>query len=413
LFGLTSNSTDGRDKKRNFEAAKRAVDHSTQYFRYYIQRTCGILDAEAELAGRTLRGDPMLSLVASIYLNESMEQYIDREKKGGDQSLSLAYVRATILALRKKVDKQWVAWVEEQIEWIKSNPGVSVTGKRAGIFMSFSRFPTYLDHILMCCREGKPSHYTPTLTKIQVVSYYLQKMANALLESLRVCSERESTDQQYAANVMRMENTYYLMQKIKERGPEMQALFQKQMTRASASCKQSTDAYLGWMIKREFKALHALFSQISRVRRDVGDKDVPIHVPRSTFVKTLQKESNRDVMKDKINIIYSRMEKHLSEEGGLLPIAWKALVKVLYEWFGRWEKLSMQCYKHVLEPSAIDIVRIAKQVGGSSSSPAKKEPAESEPPVSAAKAKNDGRLARRLARKSKVEEPVEEKSHMA
>jgi hypothetical protein len=61
------------------------------------------------------------------------------------------------------------------------------------------------------------------------------------------------------------------------------------------------------------------------------------------------------------------MEKHLSDDGGLLPIAWKALVKVLYEWFGRWEKLSSQCYNHVMDPSAVDVVRIAKQAGGSSS----------------------------------------------
>ena len=71
-------------------------------------------------------------------------------------------------------------------------------------------------------------------------------------------------------------------------------------------------------------------------------------------------------MKEKIAIIYSRMEKHLSEEGGLLPVAWKALVKVLYEWFGRWEKLSSQIYKHVLEPSAVDVVRIAKAAGANS-----------------------------------------------
>ena len=82
----------------------------------------------------------MLSLVACIHLNEAMEQYIDREKKGGDHSLSLAYVRATILGLRKKVDKQWVEWIEEQIEWVKSHPGVPLNGKRAGIFPSFSRF---------------------------------------------------------------------------------------------------------------------------------------------------------------------------------------------------------------------------------------------------------------------------------
>jgi len=63
-------------------------------------------------------------------------------------------------------------------------------------------------------------------------------------------------------------------------------------------------------------------------------------------------------------VVYARMEKHLSDGGGLLPIAWKALVKVLYEWFGRWEKLSTSCYKFILEPSAIDVVRLAKAATG-------------------------------------------------
>ena len=296
----------------------------------------------------------MLSLVASIHLNEAMDGYIDRNKRGGDHSLSLAYVRATILDLRKKVDKQWVIWVEEQIKWIRTNPGVPTNGKRAGVFSSISRLPSYLDHVLLCCRAGRPKDYSPNLAKIKVVSYYLQKMASALFASLNECAERETTDQQYAANVMRMENSYFFTQSMKQRGVEMAALFQKQITGASVICKQSTDAYLGWMIKREyfaaelparyvfarsrltaapsvageFKAMHSLFSNISRIRKEVGDADVPIHVPRAQFVRTLQKESSREIMREKIGVVYARMEKHLSESGGLLPVAWKALVKV-------------------------------------------------------------------------------------
>ena len=38
-----------------------------------------------------------------------MDQYIDRQKKGGDHFLSLVYVQATIFNLRKKVDKKWMA----------------------------------------------------------------------------------------------------------------------------------------------------------------------------------------------------------------------------------------------------------------------------------------------------------------
>eukprot|EP00569_Conticribra_weissflogii_P020287 CAMPEP_0171427684 /NCGR_PEP_ID=MMETSP0881-20121228/4770_1 /TAXON_ID=67004 /ORGANISM="Thalassiosira weissflogii, Strain CCMP1336" /LENGTH=1579 /DNA_ID=CAMNT_0011947393 /DNA_START=177 /DNA_END=4916 /DNA_ORIENTATION=- len=372
LFGLSSRHLDGRQKKRNFEAAKKSVDNSSQYFRYYMTRICGIA-SEMDAEGKKVKGDAMLSLVASIHLNESMDGYIDRHKKGGDHSLSLAYVRATILDLRKKVDKQWVIWVEDQIKWIRSNPGVPLNGKRAGIFASVARFPSYLDHVFICCKAGRSKDHSPNLAKIKVVSYYLQKMASALFASLNECAERETTDQQYASNVMRMENSYFFTQSIKQRGPDATDLFQKQITGASAICKQSTDAYLGWMIKREFKAMHSLFSNISRIRKDVGDADVPIHVPRAQFVRTLQKESSREIMKEKIGVVYARMEKHLSESGGLLPVAWKALVKVLYEWFGRWEKLSTSCYKFILEPSAIDVVRIAKAASGVAMAPSNRK----------------------------------------
>jgi Exocyst complex component Sec3 len=181
---------------------------------------------------------------------------------------------------------------------------------------------------------------------------------------LKECSTRESTDQQYASNVMQMENTYFFTQTTKQRHELFSELFSKQLTKANVICKDSTDSYLGWMIKREFASLHELFSRVSKLRKEVGDKQVPVQIPKAQFLRTLQKETNRDVLKEKIGTMYSRMEKHLSDESNLVPIAWKALVKVLYEWFGRWEKLCTQLYNHLLSPSAVDIVRIAKAAGG-------------------------------------------------
>jgi hypothetical protein len=59
----------------------------------------------------------MIFLVASILLNEAVDNYIDRQKKGGNYSLSLvAYVRvrATILELRRlTVDSGQAVGVED------------------------------------------------------------------------------------------------------------------------------------------------------------------------------------------------------------------------------------------------------------------------------------------------------------
>jgi Exocyst complex component Sec3 len=363
LFGSASREQDGREKKRNFENAKTAVDKASAHFQYYIKRSCGIV--EVVPPGEPIpESDPLLCLVSTIYLHEAMDSYIDREKKGGDHSLSLAYVRSTIIDLRKKIDKQWSTWVDKQLDWIKSADGVPVTGKRAGILSSFARFPMFLDHVLLCCKEGRDESYEPDLAGIRVVNFYMQKMAAALLESLKECAARETTDQAYASNVMLMENTYFFNEAIKQRGKMLTAMFAKQMTRANAICKESTDSYLGWMIKREFAALHELFSRVSKIRKELGDHEVAANVPKSQFVRTLQKEASREVLKEKIATMYSRMEKHLCEEGGLLPVAWKALVKVMYEWFGRWEKLCTAIYRHKLDPGAKDIVRIAKAAGG-------------------------------------------------
>lgn len=235
-----------------------------------------------------------------------------------------------------------------------------------GIFASFARFPSYLDHVLLACSEGRDEDYVPDIVNIKVINYYLQKLAATLLESLKECAERDTTDQTYAANVMQMENTYFFTNSIKHRNAIFAELFAKQVTKANSICKDATDSYLGYMIKREFSSLHELFSKISKLRKEMGDSQVPQQVPKAQFVRTMQKEVNKDVLKEKIGVMFNRMEKHLSEEGGLLPVAWKALVKVLYEWFGRWEKLCTQIYTYVLKPSAVDIVRIAKAAGGAS-----------------------------------------------
>ena len=63
MFGLSSNKKlDGREKKKS-------VDHCSKWIHYYISRICGIA-SEIGADGKQVSGDSMLSLVASIHLNE-------------------------------------------------------------------------------------------------------------------------------------------------------------------------------------------------------------------------------------------------------------------------------------------------------------------------------------------------------
>ena len=63
MFGLSSyKKLDGRKKMKS-------VDHYSKWICYYISRICRITSEIGE-DGKQVSGDSMLSLVASIHLNE-------------------------------------------------------------------------------------------------------------------------------------------------------------------------------------------------------------------------------------------------------------------------------------------------------------------------------------------------------
>ena len=55
LFCLSPRHLDGRQKKCNFEAAKKSVDKSFQYFRYYMNCICSIA-SEVDAKGKKVKG---------------------------------------------------------------------------------------------------------------------------------------------------------------------------------------------------------------------------------------------------------------------------------------------------------------------------------------------------------------------
>ena len=63
MFKLSSN------KKLDRREKKKSVDHCSKWIHYYISRICGIV-LEIGAVGKQVSGDSMLSLVASIHLNE-------------------------------------------------------------------------------------------------------------------------------------------------------------------------------------------------------------------------------------------------------------------------------------------------------------------------------------------------------
>ena len=382
FFRLARSNMDGRTKRANFDTASKCVDVSSYHYRTQLMRRCGL----GSLSGNVSM-DPMVAFVSSTLLHRTMNIYLEASnsnvsrnttgtaKKGGDHSLSLAYIRSTILDLRQQVDKNWGDWMDKQIKWVQQSlSSLPKDGKKVGILPAFVRFPSYLDHIIgtiiaVSINNNKMTDkFSFTNDDVgaelpKMIRHYLHKLATALFESLHKYSSKEGIDQSYVANILRMENSYYFFLSVQSR-PQISSLFNKQSASANSLCKVNLASYINYMIKREFKQLFIQFAAISKARRDVGDaKQVSTRISKKDLVDLLSAEAGREKIESKIRKIYSRCKKHLCKESTLLYSAWKALVKELWVNFDRWGQLGKQCYDIVMEPNAIDVVRLAKSIG--------------------------------------------------
>jgi len=231
------------------------------------------------------------------------------------------------------------------------------------VFASFAKFPSFVDRTLAAVNtEGADSE--TNLSSVPTLTFSLTQMADALLQSLRECASREGTDQQYASDVMLIENTYFFGESIRMRNPALATLFAPHLNVCDGLFKKSAHAYVKFMMKREFKGLFVLFQTIARIRKDVGDGDVPIHCPRATFIRTLSKEAGGDVLNERIREIRKRMEKHVSEESGVLSKLWSEVGVVFLADYLGFEKVAALLYNHKFDVGREELQRILRIAGG-------------------------------------------------
>lgn len=144
---------------------------------------------------------------------------------------------------------------------------------------------------------------------------------------------------------------------------ELLFFFKPHLDTAKVMLNQATNSYITWSIKRELKGLYVLFNNIDRIRKDVGDQDVPIHCPRATFVRTLTKEVGANVIKVKCEEIRKRMEKHFAETSDLGEV-WDQMSSVLLTDYEGYSKLASQLYRFRFEVSTEELRRVLRATGG-------------------------------------------------
>jgi hypothetical protein len=321
-----------------------------------IESVCGCIQVGAKFVEEGLNilagvggVDVLSNLVGSLKIEEALSTL---GKEGGER-----YAMEILTKMKEGTDKVWEAWVEDQIAWIGECHGIPYNGKRAGVFSSFAKFPTFVDRVLSNVGEsGKGS---------EAITGSIAKIAGALFSSLKSVVERDGTDKQYACHVVVLENCNFFMKAIgKRRDDGLGTCFDELLQEAKVMFKRSCDKYVKWMIKREFKGLYTLFANISRIRKDVGDDDVLIHCPRASFSRTLGKEAGGVEVKEKVGDIRKRMEKHMCEESGGLDLVWGELGKALIKDYANFSKVSGSIFNLKFEVGVVELGKLVGAAGG-------------------------------------------------
>jgi len=106
----------------------------------------------------------------------------------------------------------------------------------------------------------------------EVVARGIVRIAEALFSCLKSVMERAATDKQYACNVIVLENCNFFLVAMSNRREGLGTSLDRLLEEARVLFERCCNKYVRWMIKREFKGLYALFSNIARIRKDVGDE---------------------------------------------------------------------------------------------------------------------------------------------
>ena len=149
LFGDTTGvDTTGVESFR-FEALKKCVSASIIWIDHYISGMLTLDKADGGNGGKLLKlvhsggssDEIIFDLVSATKLREVAAGELAEASEDSEVVAGRKITSEILATYAGACERQWEAWVKEQIEWISTHAGVPVGGKRAGVFASFQKFP--------------------------------------------------------------------------------------------------------------------------------------------------------------------------------------------------------------------------------------------------------------------------------
>ncbi|KAG2186053.1 hypothetical protein INT43_002491 [Umbelopsis isabellina] len=312
-----------RDKIKDVKTSKRVLD---------------LLDAifdglQAELLGFVEYGnkaDPTQGLSMLVAMDTQCESC-----EGSDQEFAITMLDF----LRDRLEKMFEKFIEQQLRAIEETKITSK--KRSGILPFIRVFPLFAVRLEAAGVGAEPNSKVRAL-----INSAYERVVNGMVSSLDAIARESDAGgddkEQLNAHIMTIENMHHFYHELRA---HKIAVLDRWVKHAKNQYETSLNSYIKVVIRRPLGRLLEFFEGVETMMKTSTAEEVSFHMNfnKAQLRKVIALYPAKEIKKS-LEQLYKRVDKHFSEEEGLLQVVWRGIQEEFIRQHEKMEDLIRQCY---------------------------------------------------------------------
>ncbi|KAJ3412241.1 hypothetical protein HDV05_001052 [Chytridiales sp. JEL 0842] len=236
-------------------------------------------------------------------------------------------------------------FIDEQIKCIEETKVTSK--KRSGILTFVKTFPIFVDRIehFSVGQEGKVRNIVSKAYSRLVKTIFDTLEAVAKDTPTEIAKDSKNFDDKEHLNVyiLTVENMHHFYSEIRSR--KVGGSLDQFVKAAKLLYDVNVTAYVRFVVRRPLGKLLEFFEGVDDLLKTMQPEEISFHLQYSKVAlkDVLKKYPGKEIKKG-IEQLYKRVEKHYTDEDGLLQVVWRGIQEEFTRQLKRYEEVIVMCY---------------------------------------------------------------------
>ncbi|KAI7899871.1 exocyst complex component Sec3-domain-containing protein [Cokeromyces recurvatus] len=312
-----------RDKIRDVKISKKILSWMEIIFETLEPNLVGLLEYG-------VKSDPTqaVSMLGAV-------EFQQEKWDGSDQEFVLSLCKSIL----QRLTKMFQNFINEQVRVIEETKVSSK--KRRGILSFFRTFPIFAMRLEIAALNVQPESET-RVTVNNAYEKIIQAMMGSLDSIAREGDQAGDDKEQLNATIMYIENMHHMYHTL--RTNKLHVL-EKWIKHAKTQYDNSLNAYIKVIIRRPLGKLLEFFEGVEQMTHTNTPEEVSFHMNynKTQLRKVIMSYPPKEIKKS-LEQLYKRVDKHFSEEEGLLQVVWRGIQEEFIRQHEKMEDLIRKCY---------------------------------------------------------------------